>query len=323
MLTKVTPLIVTTIALAPAAWATAPGSRTAEPRSRTVQLIAMEPGDQPSANAASRPDGAISPVDAGPSRDAFRVHDLRRRWIEHQMSTSLIPPPATDEGLRSSDPIALQSSDSPSVVSVDFRPLAPSSIVVPAWMRGTGFTLGADARFAPVCDRTPYRPSGFLKLDTEARRQSHYAMMSAVACQYGLPVGLFDSMIIRESRYQPAALSPKNAFGLTQLMPGTAADLGVNRYDVEQNLRGGARYLRRQLDRFGHYHLALAAYNAGPGRVRGSVPAIPETLAYVDNVLQNWSRLTGLQRRVTIQTASSIASGQRTPLARNATLLSF
>src|SRR3546814_1654056 len=67
-------------------------------------------------------------------------------------------------------------------------------------------------------------------------------------------------------------------------MPGTAAQLGVDRYHVESNLRGGAKYLRRQLDRFGHYHLALAAYNAGPGRVRnGAVPRIPETRDYVDN----------------------------------------
>src|SRR3546814_8553533 len=84
-------------------------------------------------------------------------------------------------------------------------------------------------------------------------------------------------------------------------MPGTAAQLGVDRYHVESNLRGGAKYLRRQLDRFGHYHLALAAYNAGPGRVRnGAVPRIPETRDYVDNVLLNWSRLSGFERRATI-----------------------
>jgi soluble lytic murein transglycosylase-like protein len=118
--------------------------------------------------------------------------------------------------------------------------------------------------------------------------------MANIACQYGIPVGLFDAMIIRESRYNAAIFSPKNAFGLTQLMPGTAAGLGVNRYDVEQNLRGGARYLREQLDRFGHYHLALAAYNAGPGRVRnGSVPRIAETQAYVSSILLNWSKLSG------------------------------
>src|SRR3546814_18708973 len=81
-------------------------------------------------------------------------------------------------------------------------------------------------------------------------------------------------------------------------MPGTAAQLGVDRYHVESNLRGGAKYLRRQLDRFVHYHLALAAYNAGPGRVRnGAVLRIPETRDYVDNVLLNWSRLSGCEGR--------------------------
>src|SRR3546814_20092419 len=74
--------------------------------------------------------------------------------------------------------------------------------------------------------------------------------MCGIACEYGIPVGLFDAMIIRESRYRTDALSPKNAFGLTQLMPGTAASLGVNRHSVEDNLRGGARYLRQQTNRF-------------------------------------------------------------------------
>src|SRR3546814_20918088 len=95
--------------------------------------------------------------------------------------------------------------------------------------------------------------------------------MSGIACEYGIPVGLFDAMIIRESRYRTDALSPKNAFGLTQLMPGTAASLGVNRYSVEDNLRCGARYLRQQHDRVGPYHLALAEYNAGPCRVPGGL----------------------------------------------------
>ena len=84
----------------------------------------------------------------------------------------------------------------------------------------------------------------------------------------------------------------KQAYGLTQLMPATALGLGVNRYDVEGNLRGGATYLRQQLDRFGHYHLALAAYNAGPGRVKnGRIPRISETQNYVSNILSNWTML--------------------------------
>src|SRR3546814_10908217 len=73
-------------------------------------------------------------------------------------------------------------------------------------------------------------------------------------------------------------------------MPATAAGLGFDRYSVEGNLRGGARYLRQQLDTFGQYHLALAAYNARPGRVRGGlVPRISETPDYVSNVLWNRS----------------------------------
>ncbi|WP_306812593.1 lytic transglycosylase domain-containing protein [Sphingobium sp. CFD-2] len=105
-------------------------------------------------------------------------------------------------------------------------------------------------------------------------------------------MGLFDAMIISESRYDPSAISPKGAFGLTQLMPTTAIEMGVDRYDRVQNLQGGARYLRTQLDRYGAYHLALAAYNAGPGRIRkGAVPRIAETQDYVSRTLANWRRL--------------------------------
>ncbi|MFY0091934.1 lytic transglycosylase domain-containing protein, partial [Acinetobacter baumannii] len=82
--------------------------------------------------------------------------------------------------------------------------------------------------------------TGFLTSDAEMRRASYYDMMSNIACQYGIPVGLFDAMIIRESRYRPDAFSRKNAFGLTQLMPDTAVALGVNRYSINENLRGGA-----------------------------------------------------------------------------------
>jgi soluble lytic murein transglycosylase-like protein len=75
-----------------------------------------------------------------------------------------------------------------------------------------------------------------------------------------------------------------------QLMPGTAKELGVTKpFDIEQNIDGGAHYLRKMLDRFGgDVKLALAAYNAGPGTVRkyaGKVP-YPETIQYVDRVLR-------------------------------------
>ena len=182
-----------------------------------------------------------------------------------------------------------------------------SAISVPLWMRAGAVLSGETWRFVPGCASPGYRATGFLSSDAELRRASYYGMMSRIACEYGIPVGLFDAMIIRESGYHPTIVSPKNAFGLTQLMPATAAGLGVDRYSVEGNLRGGARYLRQQLDTFGQYHLALAAYNAGPGRVRGGlVPRIRETQDYVSNVLWNWSRLSGLQRQTVILPADAL-----------------
>lgn len=126
---------------------------------------------------------------------------------------------------------------------------------------------------------------------TAERRRQIFPLVHQAACEQGLPVGLFDALIMQESRYNHMAISPKGALGLAQLMPGTARQLGTNPYVVMDNLRGGARYLRQQVDRFGRYDLALAAYNAGPGRVAlyGRVPAIAETVGYVQNIRSNWA----------------------------------
>ncbi|HEX7952383.1 MAG TPA: lytic transglycosylase domain-containing protein [Burkholderiales bacterium] len=203
--------------------------------------------------------------------------------------------------------------------------LPPSPpIVIPAWMQGGLAFAAAATSFVPGCAANDYHPSGFLDAGAEARRFSYYAMMSNIACEYGIPVGLFDAMIIRESRYKADVFSSKKAFGLTQLMPNTAAGLGVNRYDIEQNLRGGARYLRQQLDSFGQVHLALAAYNAGPGRVRnGMVPPIAETRAYVDNVLINWQRLAGMARVATVRNRATPALRQQMQVGRVASVYSY
>lgn len=149
-----------------------------------------------------------------------------------------------------------------------------------------------------ACGARPWRPSQLMGQTGEERRRLLYPLMQQVACEAGLPVGLFDAMLIQESRYNPFAVSTKGAFGLGQLMPGTARHLGVDRYDLRGNLTGAARYLKAHLNEFGRADLALAAYNAGPGRVRTSyaVPSIRETRGYVANILANWSTLEGRSR---------------------------
>ncbi|MDC7812228.1 lytic transglycosylase domain-containing protein [Sphingomonas koreensis] len=237
--------------------------------------------------------------------DAFRTHDLSRRWVSFEMASSFASAgERVDEASNfgTSSVGGANHQEGSERMPPALRP--PPAITIPAWMGGPLAFATATMPFTPGCTATGYRPAGFLSRNVEKRRFDYYAMMSNIACEHGIPVGLFDAMIIRESGYQADIFSKKRAFGLTQLMPGTAAGLGVDRYDVEQNLRGGARYLRQQLDSFGQVHLALAAYNAGPGRIRnGAVPRIPETLDYVDNVLLNWRRLAGVPRVATVQAA--------------------
>ncbi len=119
-------------------------------------------------------------------------------------------------------------------------------------------------------------------------------LINTVALQEGVDPGLLRAMVATESRFNSRSVSNKGAVGLMQLMPATARELGVsNRFNPEQNLRGGARYLRRMMDRFPNdLNLALAAYNAGPGNVvrfRG-IPPFPETRRYIAKVMANYAK---------------------------------
>lgn len=125
------------------------------------------------------------------------------------------------------------------------------------------------------------------------------AKIAELAVRFDLSPSLLEALVWQESRWRENARSPVGAQGLAQLMPGTARYLGVDPSDPFANLEGGARYLREQLDRFdGNLEKALAAYNAGPGRVEraGGVPNIRETKQYVAAImgrLANHSRPAG------------------------------
>lgn len=140
---------------------------------------------------------------------------------------------------------------------------------------------------------SPLRPSVVMptpkKFDFSERQKIEDSVQQA-ARKYDLPPGLIKGVIRAESNFRINAVSPAGAQGLMQLMPATAKELGVTKpFDIDQNIDGGSRYLRKMLDSFGgDVKLALAAYNAGPGTVRkydGDVP-YPETIQYIDRVLR-------------------------------------
>jgi soluble lytic murein transglycosylase-like protein len=130
--------------------------------------------------------------------------------------------------------------------------------------------------------------------------------------RYRLDPDLVNSVINAESGFNVKAVSPKGARGLMQLMPGTAAELGVpNAFDPQANIDGGARYLRELLERY-NFDLvkALAAYNAGPQRVEqfGGVPPYYETRAYVARIVRDFNKKKTAQQKPTPSTASNKTS---------------
>ncbi len=130
------------------------------------------------------------------------------------------------------------------------------------------------------------------------------ALMEHYSKEFDVPLDLVHSVATNESRGKQTAISPKGAIGVMQLMPETAKGLNVNPHDLEDNIKGGVKYLSQQLDKFGSPDLAVAAYNAGPGVVSKAGHEIPqnmETPGFVNSVI-------GLLAPKTAEAASGVES---------------
>jgi len=181
---------------------------------------------------------------------------------------------------------------SPELLSAEKKADRSSGRQIPAATKassgkGTGATL-AETKAVPSLRPSLAMPSE-KQSDCHERHKIEKSIQKA-ASKYDLSPGLIKGVIRAESNFQVNAVSRAGAQGLMQLMPATAKELGVTKpFDIDQNIDGGSRYLRKMLDSFGgDVKLALAAYNAGPGTVRkfsGNVP-YRETIQYVNRVLR-------------------------------------
>jgi soluble lytic murein transglycosylase len=144
-----------------------------------------------------------------------------------------------------------------------------------------------------VAHYTNIPPDGeYERIPVEPAKSRRYydQIIKSKSKKYNIEPAMIKAVITAESNWDSKAVSKKGAIGLMQLMPPTARDMQVqNPFDPEQNIEGGTKYLKKLLDRFnGNIRLALAAYNAGPGKVEKSrgIPAITETNKFVKNVIE-------------------------------------
>ncbi|QYK54625.1 MAG: lytic transglycosylase domain-containing protein [Fimbriimonadaceae bacterium] len=156
-----------------------------------------------------------------------------------------------------------------------------------------GSASKAPASLGNQLPSAPFDPvaSGLINLGGDPEMSDLRTLATTIAEKHGVDPKLFQALITQESGFNPKAVSPAGALGLSQLMPKTAKSLGVtDPFNATQNLEGGAKYLAQMMKEFnGDTKLALAAYNAGPGAVRraGGIPPFQETQDYVKKILGN------------------------------------
>ena len=146
---------------------------------------------------------------------------------------------------------------------------------------------GGNKSFEEVLDRTMEKATS--KWNKEELFQIIEEKIQSVSRKYNINPNLLKAVIKQESDFNPFALSEKGAMGLMQIMPSTAKSLGLTDvWDIDQNIDGGARYLKQQLDKFTDIKHAIAAYNAGPGAVinYSGIPPYAETRDFVEKVMQ-------------------------------------
>jgi soluble lytic murein transglycosylase-like protein len=183
------------------------------------------------------------------------------------------------------------------------KDLAPA--VVP-----TSAPTVASTAVPPVASSRPAKPPALKPQDIKE-------VVNTVSDQHHIDPDFINSVIHAESGFNPHAVSPKGAQGLMQLMPGTASKLGVsNAFDPRANVEGGTRYLTELLERYNFDVVkALAAYNAGPGRVQqyGGVPPYYETRAYVARIVRDYNRKKIAERQAAAAAAKAARNKQANP----------
>ena len=219
--------------------------------------------------------GRTTSVKAQPSQYGCQEEyagDERRHWVRYYMAGTVV---------------AVRTADSMVRHGLFVLALA-MSFDMPA-VHAAVYEINEDGSVERI-DRSPpfAAPPRSLRLRTDTRAARWRPVVIDAAKRFRVSPALIDAIANTESRYRESAVSAAGAFGIMQLMPGTARQMGVDRRDPGANILGGTAYIRFLLDRFnGDLVCTIAAYNAGPGAVKTQkcLPASGQTRAYVAQVM--------------------------------------